>query len=232
MISADWIYWLCGALFFFIGMHIALDRDHPRRLPTALFWSLFGASLCYGSFVPRAPAWILGLAVITMALLAGFGFTAAGRVETTSEPEREEHALRLRNRLFIPALVIPAVTALISVGLGGASIHGRPLFAAGAATLVALGVATVLAFLTASAMLRPPPGAGLREGRRLLEAIGWAALLPQMLATLGLLFTQAGVGTQVGIIVQHVVPEQSRVAAVIVYALGMALFTVIMGNAF
>jgi uncharacterized membrane protein len=66
----------------------------------------------------------------------------------------------------------------------------------------------------------------------LLEAIGWATLLPQMLATLGLLFTQAGVGTQVGAIVQHIVPEHSRVFAVIVYALGMALFTIIMGNAF
>ena len=72
----------------------------------------------------------------------------------------------------------------------------------------------------------------LREGRRLLESIGWAALLPQMLATLGLLFTQAGVGTQVGAMAQHVVPEHSRFFAVIVYAVGMAAFTIVMGNAF
>jgi uncharacterized membrane protein len=100
-------------------------------------------------------------------------------------------------------------------------------------TLVGLGLATIVALVVALVLLRPKrPAVALSEGRRLLESIGWAALLPQMLATLGLLFTKAGVGTQVGAIAQHIVPEHSRVFAVMVYALGMAGFTVIMGNAF
>ena len=41
-----------------------------------------------------------------------------------------------------------------------------------------------------------------------------------------------GVGADVGIIAQHMAPEQSRLLAVFVYAVGMALFTIIMGNAF
>jgi uncharacterized membrane protein len=219
MIGAEWIYWLLGFFFFLVGVEIAIDRKHRKRWTNAAFWCLLGASLCYGSFIPRLPAWPLGVAVIAMALIAGFGLTGSGDVRTTSETERIESAKRKGNVLFIPALTIPAVTVLVSVG--------------GGQTLIGLVVATIVALVVAIALLRPRrPAIALTEGRRLLESIGWAALLPQMLATLGLLFTKAGVGTQVGAIAQHVVPEHSRVFAVVVYALGMAGFTVIMGNAF
>lgn len=233
MIGAEWIYWLCGFFFFAVGVEIAFDRKHRKRWASAAFWSLLGASLCYGSFVPTLPAWLLGAAVIALALIAGFGLTGPGHARTTSEAERTASAARKGNALFIPALTIPAVTVLVSAGAGRIVAGGRPLLAPGSQTLVGLGVATIAALLVAFAVLRPKhPGVALSEGRRLLESIGWAALLPQMLATLGLLFTQAGVGTQVGAIAQHVVPEHSRLFAAIVYALGMAGFTIVMGNAF
>jgi uncharacterized membrane protein len=171
--------------------------------------------------------------VISMALIAGFGLTGSGDVRTTSQAQRAASAARMGNVLFVPALVIPAVTVLVSLGAGRIVISGRPLFAQETQTLVGLGFATIAALVVALVLLRPKPATvTLSEGRRLLESIGWAALLPQMLATLGLLFTKAGVGTQVGSIAQHLVPEHSRFFAVIVYALGMAGFTVIMGNAF
>ena len=86
-------------------------------------------------------------------------------------------------------------------------------------------------------MLRPPedpptPVTALHEGRRLLEHIGWAAVLPQMLATLGLLFAASGVGDAVGQITDRLLPKGSLLAAVALYCVGMALFTIIMGNAF
>jgi uncharacterized membrane protein len=233
MITAEWIYWLLGAFFFLVGVEIALDRTHRKRWTNAAFWCLLGASLCYGSLIPRLPAWLLGIAVIGMALIAGFGLTGSGDVRTTSEAQRTASAARKGNALFIPALTIPAVTVLVSLGAGRIVIGGRLLLAPESPTLVGLGVATIVALVVALALLRPkPPTVALSEGRRLLESIGWAALLPQMLATLGLLFTKAGVGTQVGAIAQHLVPENSRLFAVIVYALGMAAFTIVMGNAF
>lgn len=233
MISAEWIYWLLGAFFFTVGVQIALDAAHRKRWTNSLFWCLLGASMWYGTFVPKFPAWILGAAVITMALIAGCGLTGPGTFRTTSEAERKASAERRGNVIFVPALTIPAVTVFVSVILGRVTIGDRPLFAAGAQTLVALGIATITALIVAAAVLRPKnPLVAVTEGRRLLEAIGWAALLPQMLATLGLLFTQAGVGTQVGAIAHNIVPEHSRFFAVIVYAVGMAVFTMIMGNAF
>jgi uncharacterized membrane protein len=234
MIGAEWIYWLCGGFFVLTGLHIARDRAHPKRWTTAAFWGLFGACLCGGTFVHGTQsAALLGGAVIALALLGGLGLTGAGAVRTTSPAERERSAARLRNLLFVPALTIPAVTVVVALGAGNIVVGGHPLLVPGSQTLVGLGVATLAALAVAWIVLRPGrPSIAIREGRRLLEAIGWAALLPQMLATLGLLFTKAGVGTQVGIIVQHVVPADSRVFAVIVYALGMAAFTIVMGNAF
>jgi uncharacterized membrane protein len=53
-----------------------------------------------------------------------------------------------------------------------------------------------------------------------------------MLASLGAVFALAGVGNVVGELATQVVPENSLLIAVIVYCVGMALFTMVMGNAF
>ena len=50
----------------------------------------------------------------------------------------------------------------------------------------------------------------VQSGRTMLEAMGWAMLLPQMLATLGTIFQVAGVGTQVGRLTTSVLPKDAR----------------------
>ena len=159
--------------------------------------------------------------------------TSTSVLATTTPDQRAASATRFGNRLFIPALVVPVVAVLIATLGPLVSIGGRPLLAEGSATLTGLGIGSVLAVVVAVFVLRPPSVATpIREGGRLLQAIGWAALLPQMLSTLGIVFTQAGVGDAVGTIIKSILPSGSLLAAVVVYCLGMALFTVIMGNAF
>lgn len=243
MIGAEWIYWLCGAFFAAVGIGGACDRTHPKRWTNAAFWLLLGIALCAGSFVSapgsapasgaHVPPWVLGLVVIALALLGGFNLTGRGAADSTTDAERQASSARLGNLLFVPALTIPLVTVIVSVLGSHVVVAGRPLFAQGAQTLVALGIAVIVALCAGFALLRPKnPLTPIAEGRRLLESVGWAVLLPQMLSTLGMLFTQAGVGTQVGAIATHALPEHSRFFAVFAYALGMALFTIIMGNAF
>jgi uncharacterized membrane protein len=99
-------------------------------------------------------------------------------------------------------------------------------------TLVALTLGVLLALAACYAWLRPRPLTPIAEGTRLMDSVGWAAILPQMLASLGAVFALAGVGEVVGGIAQDVIPDGSRLGAVAVYALGMAGFTIIMGNAF
>jgi uncharacterized membrane protein len=100
------------------------------------------------------------------------------------------------------------------------------------ATLISLALAVLAALAVALILLRQPPAAPLQEGRRLADTIGWAALLPQFLAALGAVFALAGVGDQIGHLVTTYLPVDTRLAAVAVYCVGMAGFTMLMGNAF
>jgi uncharacterized membrane protein len=99
-------------------------------------------------------------------------------------------------------------------------------------TLIGLAMACVLAGLAAMAITRCPSATPGREGRRLLDTLGWAALLPQLLAGLGAVFAATGVGDQVASLISQVIPTDSRLACVLAYGLGMVVFTMIMGNAF
>ncbi|HEY8788047.1 MAG TPA: DUF979 domain-containing protein [Actinopolymorphaceae bacterium] len=235
MIKVEWLYWLVGILFIGIAGQTAADRSNGKRIGSAVFWGLLGASFIYGSWVVKktAPAWLLGIAVITMAVLAGLGFPGKGRQRTTTTAERVTFSRRFGNRLFVPALVIPVVAVIFGALLAKVDIGGKPLLETGFATIIGLGVASLLALLTAFVLLRPSaPSVPITEGRRLLEHISWAAVLPQMLATLGLLFTASGVGDAVARLTTAIVPSGSLIAAVMLYCIGMAIFTVIMGNAF
>jgi uncharacterized membrane protein len=106
------------------------------------------------------------------------------------------------------------------------------LFAPRRETLILFGVGVVIALVAAMAWLRPPLMAPAEEGRRLLDSISWAAILPQLLAALGAVFAFAGVGEIIGGAAAEIIPRGSVLLTVIVFALGMALFTIIMGNAF
>ena len=234
MIDAEWLYWLCG-LFFLVGAGFSYRR---AQYGGAAFWALLGLSFCYSTFVVNktAPPWPLGAAVLIIAGLAGFGALGRTTIGTTCQAERITAANTLRGKLFIPALMIPLVALIFGTMIVSINIGGKPLLAAGTATLTGLGVGAIIATAVGLVLLRPAGGLKLTlpltEGTRLLQAIGWAVVLPQMLAVLGLVFANAGVGTAVGTIVSGILPKGSLLIAVILYCVGMALFTIVMGNAF
>ena len=236
MIKVEWFYWICGIFFLLIALQVFNDRTNPKRIGSAAFWGILGLSFGYGTLVVHksAPSWLLGIAVIGLAVLAGFGFPGKGQEQTTTPAERVAFADRFGNKLFLPALVIPVVAALFGAWLAKVKLgDGKPLLETGFGTIIGLGVASLLALVVGFALLRPrSPAVPMHEGRRLLEHIGWAAILPQMLATLGLLFTASGVGKAVGRVTDHLVPKGSLIAAVALYCIGMAIFTIVMGNAF
>lgn len=229
MIGLPLIYTLTGLLFAAVALRSALDRASPKRLGNAAFWGLMALSLLAGDSIGD---FANGLIVLGLAGLAGFGLVGRGSPATTSVAEREALALRLGNRLFLPALIIP-LTALI----GTLAYTYTPLGAAGwiepkRETYVFLVLGVVLALAAIFAWLRPPALAPVEEARRLLDTIGWAAVLPQMLAALGAVFAAAGVGEIVGGLTRAAIPQGSVFLTVCVFALGMAAFTIVMGNAF
>ena len=229
MITLHWLYALAGAMFAAFAVLAALDRTNPKHFGNAAFWGLMALSLVAGDLIGDFGN---GLLVLGLAGLAGFGFIGRSHPPTTREEERQAWSERLGNRLFLPALIIP-VTALVGTLLYNYTPLGsHGWIEAKRETYVFLGLGVLFALATIFAWLKPPVLAPLQEGRRLIDAIGWAAVLPQMLAALGVLFAAAGVGSVIGELAQAVIPQGNVFLTVVVFGLGMAMFTIIMGNAF
>jgi uncharacterized membrane protein len=229
MITMHWLYLLAGAMFAVFAILSAMDRSHSKRFGNAAFWGLMALSLLAGDLIGDFGN---GLLVLGLAGLAGFGFIGRSHPPTTSVEERQGWSEKLGNKLFLPALIIP-VTALV----GTLIYNYTPLGAAGwieakRETYVFLALGVLLALGTIFVWLKPPAIAPFQEGRRLIDAIGWAAVLPQMLAALGVLFAAAGVGDAIGALSRMVIPEGNVFLTVVIFGLGMAIFTMVMGNAF
>ena len=229
MIGVEQVYALVGLMFAAVAVLSARDRNNRRRWGNAAFWGLVAISFLLGG---RIGGFANGLLVIALALIAGVGGLGQGRPATTSPEAREAGARRLGDRLFLPTLIVPAVSVIGSLTLKSLIIAGHPLVAAKDATLVSLAIGVIAALAVAMPMLKAPLLAPLQEGRRLMDTVGWAALLPQALAALGTVFAAAGVGKVVGRLIGEAVPLDTPLAAVCAYTLGMAAFTIVMGNAF
>lgn len=233
MLRIELFYGVLAAFLLYAGWRNLRDGRYAH----AGFWALL-ALLCGGGGAVLAaskagnllPAQLVGAGVIALALLA----TRMRREHIAEAPEaqRRASALRLGHWLFVPALLIPLVTVLVA--LFGARIRfgAAPLFGEGSVTLMGLALASVLSAWLAIVVTRERPIQVANEGRRLLDTMGWAALLPLVLATLGGVFAASGVGEAVASLVSAVIPVDSRLACVLAYGLGMVVFTVIMGNAF
>jgi uncharacterized membrane protein len=235
VIKSEWFYWLIGLIFLIMAGQMLMDRTNPKRFGSAGFWGLVGAGFIYATWVVRheAPPEPLGVAVLVMAGLGGFGLTGQGERKTTTPEKRERSALRLGNRLFIPALTIPVVAVVCATALKGLSIGGTPLLEKTSETILGLGFGAITALAVGMIILRERRVVTpLNEGRSLLEAMGSVMVLPQMLATLGTLFAVAGVGKAVRRITENALPSGQVYIAVAVYCIGMAVFTFVMGNAF
>ncbi|MCK9687631.1 DUF979 domain-containing protein [Scleromatobacter humisilvae] len=223
------LYVLAGALIACVAAMTAVDRTNPRRFSSAFFWGFYALVFLVGDLLP--PAWVGG-GVIAMAVIAGLHRVAAGSHVAPTVAQYAERARRLANRLFLPALAIPAVAVAASLASTKGVVAGIPLLDAGNPTLAAIGMSSLVALALACALTRETPAQGVREARRLVDAISWAVVLPQLLATLGLVFSDAGVGKAVAWLTTHYIAMDIRFVAVAVYCLGMALFTIIMGNGF
>lgn len=241
MIGLPILYVLAGLLFAVFAIGSAFDATNPKRWGSAAFWGLFAISFLAGTWLPDV---VNGLLLVAMAVVAGFNLMGKG--VPAPQSDRAERAERWGNKLFLPALIPPIVTLAGTLFLNGLNmktpigtlttppvlLNGTPLVDPSRVTLVSLAAGILIATTAALAMFRASPGVALREGRRLMDSVSWAGLLPQALAALGAVFAAAQVGDVIGTLASDYLPLNGPLAAVIAYCLGMAVFTAIMGNAF
>ena len=217
LFSLEAVYALTGAvLWVFAGLTFA-DRGHPRRVGSGLFWSILGVIFAFGGVLPHL---VTGLLVLAMVALDGAGQVGRGAAAGGVA------ARRLGDRIFLPVLVIPLVTFGFAAGvrlLGGDVSRGA---------LVGLGVGGVAAMAAGLVITRGTARELMEEGRRLNEAMGAVNLLPQLLASLGVIFTAAKVGDLIAGGITRVIPGDNLFLLVLANCVGMALFTIVMGNSF
>ncbi|TYQ17217.1 UNVERIFIED_ORG: putative membrane protein [Zoogloea ramigera] len=229
IIRLDYFYYVLGAMLLAIAVMTLRDRHNPKRYSSALFWGLYALVYLAGEELPPMAA---GALMVVMALIAGFGGVALGRHGERTPQERQSSAARLGHKLLLPALAIPFVTMIGSTLLKDVQFDGRFLLDQKNLTLASLGCGSLIAVAIACALTRATPVQALRESRRLVDHLGWAVVLPHMLAVLGLLFSEAGMGKAVAHVVTSYIDMDMKLVAVAVYCLGMALFTIIIGNGF
>ncbi|SFM11093.1 DUF979 domain-containing protein [Rugamonas rubra] len=227
--SLDFFYVVLGAMLALIGLMAWRDDANPRRRSTAVFWWLYAVVYLAGEHLPPALA---GAMMLLMGLIAACGGVRLGRYGTRNEAQRQASAAGLGHKLLLPALTIPLVTVLGSTLFKDVKIDGLFLLDPKNLTLASLGCGSLLAVALACWLTRATPLQAMRESRRLVDAMGWAVVLPHMLAVLGLLFSEAGVGKAVAHVSTTYIAMDTRLAAVLVYCCGMALFTIVMGNGF
>ncbi len=219
MIGLPALYTLAGLVFASWAVATWLDAGLGMRRRSAAFWALLATSFLAGDRLGDLGNGVLVLALVALAL--------AGAPARLPAPAAVPQALP-GNRIFVPALVVPAVAlagTLAAPHLGGL-IDPRQ------ATLVSLAAGALLGVGVLVLWLGQPAAAAIGEGRRLAHNVGWAMILPQMLASLGVLFLGAGVGDIIGALAPLAIPDGSRLAAVLAFTGSMALFTMLMGNAF
>ena len=212
----DYVYLLVGIILFIFAIQSFLDKEHKYRIGTGLFWLLYSISFIFGSYLSKE---INGWLVIAMAAIVLVKQLGKGHYFESSIEFKKGEAVRIGNVIFVPALLVGIITFFIG-------------FFTKLGALVGLGIAAIIAMYAALFITKGELNQGFHEGRRLIDAISWTAILSQLLAALGYLFNLAGVGKLISSAVASVVPADNVFLVVVAYCIGMVIFTMIMGNAF
>ena len=214
---------LLEIFYIMIGLYMATtmvftlkDKNHKTRIGTALFWGIVSAIFIFGKLLPPA---VVGTLIIVIAILSALKQINIGTLKQLDTTFAQLKADKLGLKIFIPSLAIAFVAMAIAqfTKLSGT---------------VAIGIAAVVALLLTFAFTKAKPIEYIEDTNRMFQSVGVFAILPQLLASLGALFTAAGVGDVISNIISGVIPDGNRLAGVIAYCVGMALFTAIMGNGF
>ena len=211
------IFYIIIGLFMGITMIFTLkDTNHKTRIGTALFWGILAVIFILGNYIPSM---IVGILVVLIAILSATKQINIGTLKQLDETFATLKAEKLGLKIFIPSLSIALIAMLV------ASFTSFP-------GTVAIGISAVCALVLTFILTKATPKELLEDTNRMYQSIGSFAILPQLLASLGVLFTTAGVGDKIASIISNVIPTGNALIGVATYCIGMALFTIIMGNAF
>lgn len=212
----EFFFMIAGLMFAYSSYRSLKDQTNNKNIGTAIFWGILGILFIFGRWLPAMISGILvvGLGVITL-------FNQFGGSEEYQEDTKkaEEGARKIGNMIFAPVILM-AVSAIVISWLipeSSASV---------------IGIGALLSLILALIIFKPSTNEVLDESNRMVQQVGTTSILPQLLAALGIIFVEAGVGDLVAGLIGTVFPAGSALMGSLAYVLGMMLFTMIMGNAF
>ena len=212
------IYILCGLVSISTGIRGL--KNEKAKIGTFLFWTILGIIFIFGEAIPYK---VTGGLLVILAIITVTKQLHIGKFENISSQFKIAQSEKLKNKIFIPAVLIGIAAFLIlQFKIGKTAIP--PALGIGGGSLVAL--------LAAAIIIKPKFKETNEDTSKLLMQIGATAILPQLLAALGAVFTKAGVGKVIAASISSVVPTGNIFVGIVIYAIGMVIFTMIMGNAF
>ena len=162
-----------------------------------------------------------GILVALTCIPAALNMVKRGNLQSPSKEEQQKNYKKIGMKIFIPAFGAGVFSIIISIFMKGWSSLLGSLFA----TIV--GVILLVIWNRENKAMT-----FLEEGRRFLDMTSAVYIMPLLLSCLGAIFTKAGVGDAFSNIFGKIIPSGNVYVGIVAYALGMMLFTIIMGNAF
>ncbi|WP_415319442.1 DUF979 domain-containing protein [Clostridium perfringens] len=209
-------YIIVGLLMLNTAIDTLKDKEHKTRIGTAIFWTILAIIFIAGAAIPPV---VVGALLLVIGVLTASKQVNIGNLKMPNVDFAEMQAKKLKNKIFLPSIVI-AVGSLVIAQF--TSLSGT----------AAIGIASVAAVITTFLVLKAKPKHLVEDSNRMVQSVGSTSILPQLLAALGTVFTAAGVGDVISSGISNFIPEGNILAGVIAYCVGMAVFTMIMGNAF
>ena len=217
-IGLNVVWVIFGLITIYAGIKNLLDKENPSRVGTAVFWCSFGIVCGFGSWLP---AKVSGVLVLIMCLPPIFKKVKIGKTDNPTKEHTEQQFKKIGMKIFVPAFSVAVCSLFFALFSNMSSM-----------VAITVGVIVAMVLLMAFDTKQNKPAVFLNDSERFLGITGPLSMLPQLLGCLGGVFTAAGVGDVIAQLVEKIVPKGNVNIGIIVYAIGMVLFTMIMGNAF
>ncbi|WP_236261835.1 DUF979 domain-containing protein [Erysipelothrix urinaevulpis] len=201
------------------------SKNYTAKYISSGFWAILAFLFIVGPYIPHE---ISGALVLVMGVLSFTKQVNLGPIAQISQSFKDEQSNRIGNLIFLPSVSIAIGAFVFSQILPKL----YPEVSASLLGFIAIGISSLIGLITVLLVTRAPIKAVTSEGTRLMRTMGSLAILPQLLGALGAVFTAAGVGSLISVLLGGIIPDGNAFLGVVAYCVGMAIFTMIMGNAF
>src|SRR5581483_3261518 len=194
------VYIVTGLVLLVFAFLTFSDKKNPRRFGSGLFWLLLAIIFAVGG---KLPHFVTGLMVIVMAALDGLGRVTRGDYNEPPKSELLKQAKRLGDKIFLPVLIIPLVTFALAI------LFRFMRLDVSTGALIGLVLGSIIAMVVCLGLTGSSVYLMMNEGRRLNDAMGTVSILPQLLASLGVIFTAAKIGDLIAGGIGHIIPANN-----------------------